>query len=348
MEVLITDSWNDYLRFFQAGNKDVYFTQEYVALYENGVNENKADNAECFIYKQDDNVFMFPYIKGRVDLLGERYFDFKTPYGYGGPIANTTDRSFVHKAFEEFLYHAAKNKIIAGLIRYHPLLNNQKLLPGRHDVVFNRNTVAVDLTQSLDIIWSKHVHLKHRNSIRKATESGLEYIVDKDMKYLDIFVEIYRATMARLKAEEFYYFSNEYFDRVSKFGDNVFLGLVRLNRKVISAALFLRYGRFGHYHLAGSLEDYQRYNPNNFLIYNTLRYLKETGAELFHLGGGNSSSPDDGLFRFKKRFSKNQYSFYISRLVLNEGIYGELCSIWGERFPEKKDKYKHFLLKYKQ
>ena len=72
-------------------------------------------------------------------------------------------------------------------------------------------------------------------------------------------------------------------------------------KEIIAAAIFFKYGYFGHYHLAGSLREYKEYNPNAFLISETAWFLKNNNITLFHLGGGSTTSPVNSLFLFKKK-----------------------------------------------
>ncbi|MFC1590165.1 GNAT family N-acetyltransferase [Candidatus Omnitrophota bacterium] len=339
---MVTDRWNNYLEYFPERAKDIYFTEEYVRLY-----ANDRDTPECFIYKKGGDILLFPYLKRRIELLREEYFDLETPYGYGGPIANTGDPSFISEAFGHFCSLAKENRIIAGFIRLHPLLGNHISVRDKSHVVFDRKTVAIDLDIEERRIWEEQIHSKHRNSIRKAQGAGLIFNADEGLQYLDDFVKIYRLTVDRLKTDRFYYFDEKYFDRIRAMGQNVFLGLVFLKKSIISGALFFKYGIFGHFHLAGSLKSYQRYNPNNFLIYNTALYMKRNGVKRFHLGGGTDSSEQNTLYKFKKRFSKNEHSFYFSKLILDEKRYAVLSDVWESKFPEKKKKYSNLVLKHR-
>lgn len=337
-----TKSWNMYLEYFPQKYKDIYFTEEYVKLYEGDQKE-----AECFIYRDRQNVFLFPYIKRKIKLLGDDYFDFETSYGYAGPLVNSENFQFASEAFRNFIFQAKENRMIAGFIRFHPLLDNYKLLTDECRVVFNRYTIAMNLELKEDTIWSEQIHSKHRNSIKLAQRQGLSYSADEELRHLDIFRELYISKMNKLRAEEFYFFDDNFFNRIKKnLGKNTFLGLVSFNEKVVAAALFFKYGNYGHYHLSASSEDYTKFGSNNFLIYNTALYLKQHKAGLLHLGGGNSSSLDDNLYRFKARFSKDRYSFYTGGVVLDQHLYKEICSIWSEKFPEKREKYNKFVLKY--
>lgn len=44
-----------------------------------------------------------------------------------------------------------------------------------------------------------------------------------------------------------------------------------------------------------------------------------------HLGGGVGGQ-QDALYKFKKGFSADDYSFYTVRLITNNNIYRKLCS----------------------
>jgi hypothetical protein len=342
-ESLFTNTWNKYLEYFPEEYRDIYFTEEYTRLY-----EDEGGKPECFIYKDGDNIFLLPYIKRKIGLLDGDYFDFETAYGYGGPLVISRNSQFVSEAFNNFYLQAKENKIVAGFIRFHPLLNNYMLLMNECRVVFNRKTIAMNLELKKDKIWSEQIHFKHRNKINIAQRNGLLYYVDEKLQYLDIFKDLYISKMSKLKADKFYFFKEDYFNNIKKnLGKNTFLGLVFLSDKIIAAALFFKYANFGHYHLSGSSEDYMKYRPNNFLIYKTALYLKEKGTKLFHLGGGNSSSLDDSLYKFKERFSKDKYSFYIGEVIIDQHLYKEVCGIWEEKFPKIKERYKALLLKYR-
>ena len=96
------------------------------------------------------------------------------------------------------------------------------------------------------------------------------------------------------------YFDDRYYKDFVKNNPNSFLGVVLLDNKVISAAIFMYDGIYGHYHLSGSDKQYLNYSPNNFMLYRSALELKKRGVELFHLGGGTTSDQDDSLFAFKK------------------------------------------------
>lgn len=346
MDIDITKQWNSYLLKFNESAKDVYFTEEYVKLY------NTADNeAECFVYTDDEKIFLFPYIKSRISIADAELYDFETAYGYGGPLTNTDDVKFITKAWSEFCESCSREKIVCGFVRFHPLLLNHSVLnsAGKENMLsYERKTVAMDLSLSAQDIWQQEIHPKHRNSIRIAERKGLSFVVDEKFEKLNEFIEIYSDRMKALGADESYYFHDDYYKKLrDTLFNNSFLGLVYYNKVVISAAIFLHYGCYGHYHLSGSRNEYQSYRPNNILLYGAALYLKEKNIKLFHLGGGTSGDIEDSLFKFKKRFSKSIYEFYTGKLIFNKKIYDDMSNKWMNKYPDKVEKYGNYFLRYR-
>lgn len=343
MKGFITKSWDSYLESFNSENRDIYFTERYTKLY-----ETQDAFAEAFVFEDADRIYLFPYIKRVISVAGTAYFDFETAYGYGGPLSNCNDREFIEAAFKKLRELTLENNIIAGFIRFHPLLKNQVLAGKGCDVLYDRKTIAMDLCNSEDELWNHHLHKNHRNSIRKAENSGLRFMVDEEFQHMNEFLEIYYKTLDNLNSEEFYRFNNDYYENIRKsMGKDSFLGLVYFEDKIIAAIIYFKYGIYGHAHLGGSLAEYLKFCPNNFMLYKAALYLKSKGAKYFHFGGGTDGSEENSLYRYKKRFSKNEYDFYIGKIVLNDDIYSKACFDWENKFPEKKEQYNKFLLKYR-
>ena len=205
----------------------------------------------------------------------------------------------------------------------------------------------MDLTLTEYDIWMKEIHTKNRNTIKKGTNFGLKFIFDKEFKYLKDFVRLYNSTMTKVQSDSFYYFDDKYYKSIISNIKNGFLGLVSFEDKIISGAIFLYSKDFGHYHLSGSDSNYLYTSPNNFLIYEVSRVMKSLGVKKFHLGGGLNSDPNNSLFQFKSKYSKNKYDFFIGKAIFNQPIYDKLCNEWTMKNPEEQIHYNNYLLKYK-
>ena len=342
MIISLLKQWNKYLEEFPSNKKDVYFTEEYVKLY-----ESSSEQAFCFICKNEKHILLFPILRREFIYRDSIYFDFETPYGYGGPISNNDSDIFKQAALKAIYDFCVENCYIAGFTRFHPLLSNEVSFTALGDVVNDRDTVAIDLSLSEDEIWKKEINTKNRNTIKKGIKNGLHFVVDDKFDYLDSFIELYNRTMKKLSAENFYYFDNEYYQRLKESLGDSFLGVTLFENRIVSAAIFFYSKEYGHYHLSGSDADYLYLSPNNFMLYHAALELKRRGVEKFHLGGGTSSDPADSLLGFKSRFSQDRYKFCFGKSVFNKNLYKDICIDWSLANPDKAEVYKYHLLKYK-
>lgn len=342
MPFQVLNKWNYLLDDFSSSQKDIYYREEYVKLYETAL-----EKAICFFYYEGSDYFLFPYLLRKFNYQAICLYDFETPYGYGGPITNTLKNDFIDRALDSFYNYGKENNYVAGFVRFHPLLENINGFSQIGEILLDRKTIAIDLHLDLDHIWQNEIHTKNRNVIKKGLKNGLTFIADYNYSYLDVFMNLYKNTMSRLNADVFYYFDAEYFRNIKKNIENSFLGLVLFKEKVLASAIFFYSGIYGHYHLSGSDKDALNFSPNNFMLWEAAKEMKRYGVQKFHLGGGTDSDEHNSLYEFKKKFSKSEYSFYIGKIIFNPSLYEELCIEWQKKNPEKLIAYSHHLLKYK-
>ena len=339
MFIGIVTEWNSYLDKFSPGDKDIYYTEEYVKLYETSV-----DKALCIIYEDNGFVMLMPFLQRKIDS----FFDFETPYGYGGPIFNQDCKTSINKALIAMCNYFHDNTYIAGFVRFHPLLGNANKCNEVIPVLDDRQTIAIDTSLSEEEIWNTEINTKNRNTIRRAQKARLLFEADQKFHYLKNFIELYNRTMQRLSADEFYFFSEKYYyDFSESLSNNSFLGVVKYENKIIAAAIFMYNQCYGHYHLSGSDKDFQNLSPNNLLLFEAAKELKRRGIKKFHLGGGSDSDPKNSLLEFKSRFGKEHCQFSIGKLIFNESAYQNICRSWILKNPQKVNTHKNILLKYR-
>lgn len=339
MRVEITDKWNDKLLQFSETQKDIYFSEPYVKLA-----AGKNATPLCIICEEAGNIMLFPFLRSDY----KEYFDFETPYGYGGPITNCNDIGWNEKALNEIISYFTSQNYLAGFLRFHPLLNNAELCRNIFTVIDDRKTIAIDTSVSEEKIWMDQISSKNRNMIRKAEKNGLIFERDNEFKYIEDFKKLYNSTMSRLDADEFYFFDDEYYKKfIENFKGNGFLGCIKKDNEIISAALFMYENCWGHYHLAGSNREYSSLGANNLLLWKVACEMHKEGVNEFHLGGGTNGDEENSLFKFKHSFSPNTKQFSIGKIIFNKNAYDEICSEWAKNNPEKAEKYKYHLLKYR-
>lgn len=340
---MLTREWDKYLDLYRDGHKDVFYREEYVQAH-----AGSDDQAICFVLREDVKCFLCPFLMRQVNPLEGRFFDVETAYGYAGPLVNTDDQGFIQRAQALMFEELNNSGVIAGFIRFNPFLQNQEIMRGSPltNVFFQRKSVIMDLRAGEDQIWQDQVDSVNRRAIRKAQNAGLRFVVDREGRYLERFIDMYYQTMERLEAQEFYFFDRHYFKRMGAL-PLVRMGVVLQENHCVSAAMFLMEGPYAHYHLAASDAAEQAFRPNNLLIYQAALYFKQQGVQWLHLGGGAEGPKGDSLLQFKLRFSPHTRDAYIGKFILNAAAYGDACRQWEQRYPEKVERYKHYLLKYR-
>ena len=341
MNVNILEHWDAYLGSFLPSQKDIYYTEAYVRL-----NRRPGQNALCVVVMQDSFVFLFPFLRNTVFHNGKTYYDFETAYGYGGGIANTDDEAFITDAWLTTYNHLRDNNYICGFIRFNPLLKNYQHVPSEIHPIYDRHTIAIDLQPELDVIWKEQIATSNRSDILRAERRGLTFRTTKAKVGMQIFRELYAETMHRLHADDFYYFSNEYFANAADALPNLIVGIVEYESEPAAAAIIMHNGYYAHYHLSGSKSKYQRLCPNNYMLWQAAKVLKEQGCRYFHLGGGTNGNEENSLYRFKQKFSRVNNDFYIGQPVFLPDVYQSVCAEWEARNPVQAEMYKRILLKY--
>lgn len=331
-------------------SKDIYFEPNYVKLFEK-LGEGKVTS---FTFKKATNVANYTFLLNSINSLGfnlqSNYFDIQSAYGYNGIITNTFETSFIDDFYDAFDDYCTQNNIIAEFVRFHPLLENQKFSLSHLRVILDRETVALDLNQSYNEIWSNEYSSKNRNMIRKAQNLGYlcKILTNLSIAEIDQFISIYYNNMERVGADKYYFFNKEFFyNTFSYLREYVYLFNILDNKaQVVCSSIFFHYGDFFHYHLSGKSEKADN-SVNNFLIDEAIKFAQSKSAKSFHFGGGRSNAPDDSLLKFKSNFSKTRLPFYIGKKIHNQEVYEDIVKQWEAKFPEKKEKFKNHILKYR-
>lgn len=253
-----------------------------------------------------------------------RYYDWETPYGYGGPLTDGSICEESQRLFaQEITEYCRTNRIVSQFVRFHPLLENHTVLQNVIETRYLRDTIYMD-TQSPELIM-QNMDSKNRNMVRKAIKSGVS-IVRQDIDAFEDFMPMYAQTMEKNGADPYYIFDREYFVSLGAMRDNAFILYAMLEEQPISSSIIFYNDQYMHYHLSGSYTDFRKYSPSNLLLYEAACLASRMGIRQFHLGGG--MAPDDSLFGFKKQFNKQgRAPFVVGRTIFDCNAYNELMQI---------------------
>ncbi len=252
-----------------------------------------------------------------------QYFDFSTPYGYGGWIIEGED---TEKLFEAYTSWLERNEIISEFVRFHPMIKNHEECKDFYEVVQLGEVVHMDLS-SPEVIWNNIISKNH-NMIRKAEKNDIRVYNGRFPEIYKRFRDIYNGTMDKDNAESYYYFDEEFYDSVlDDLPQNAQVFFAEKDRVVIAASIMLTANGRMNYHLSGSLKEYNSLAPTNLLLYNAALWGCANGYRTLYLGGGVGSG-EDSLFRFKRTFYKGELNhFYIGKRIYNRAKYDALLKM---------------------
>lgn len=320
-----SEQWDAIVRSFK--DHDVYWLSGYVKAFQiHGDGEPLL-----FHYEKDEtrgiNVVMKRDVakdeqfKGKIE--GGKYFDFATPYGYGGWIIEGENTDGLFKAYEGWL---GRNGIISEFVRFHPMVKNHEKCGDFYEVIQLGEVVHMVLS-SPDDIWNNIIS-KNRNMIRKAVKNDIKIYNGRFPEIYEKFRVIYNGTMDKDDAEEYYYFAPEFYQSVlDDLPENAQIFWAEKDGTVIAASIIIGANGYLDYHLSGSLCEYSSLAPTNLLLYKAALWGCENGYRSLYLGGGVGSG-EDGLFKFKRAFYKGDLNhFYIGKKCYDQGRYEELLGL---------------------
>lgn len=341
--------WSNIIQNFDKDQSDIYFLPDYIKM---NIGDHKHEEGLMFYVYENNYVWINIFIKKKIlnfeDVFkGEFYYDLETPYGYGGPISNTKNDNFLERAQKTFFDWCKTNKILCEFVRFHPLINNQIYYDKLDKIIFhrvNRFTKLNLISEKLEIF-----NPKVRNKIRKALKNNLNIQITKSKKDFEKFKIIYFEHLKNIRAEKFYYFSDEYFKKLLKiikeFG--FILTVTNKREEIIGASIFFGYKKNLHYHLTAISKKNEFPGINNFLLYNAYLYGKKKNYSICNLGGGITKKETDNLLIFKKSMSNNESKFYFGYKIFDKKIYSKLIEYFKEKKPASYSKHKNKILCYR-
>ena len=323
-----SEQWDAIVRSFKE--YDVYWLSGYVKAFQiHGDGEPLLFYFEG-LFVRGINVVMKRDVakderfKGKIEE--EQYFDFATPYGYGGWIIEGEQTEELFDAYERWIQ---KNGIISEFVRFHPMVKNHDASRPFYEVIQLGEVVHMDLSSSEDI-WNNIIS-KNRNMIRKAIKNDVKVYNGRFPEIYEKFRTIYNGTMDKDDAKEYYYFGEEFYKSVLEdLPQNAQLFWAVKDGQAIAASIMIGANGYLNYHLSGSLREFSSLAPGNLILYTAALWGCANGYKTFYLGGGVGSG-EDSLFKFKRAFYKGDLNhFYIGKRIYNQEKYDELLGLRTE------------------
>lgn len=316
------EQWDTVVRSFKE--YDVYWLSGYVKAF-----QIHGDGEPLLFYYNNGSTYGINVVMKRDVANDEKfrglieegqYFDFATPYGYGGWIIEGEDTKDLFSDYSAWL---ERNGIISEFVRFHPMVRNHESCRAFYDVIQLGEVVHMDLS-SPELIWNNIIS-KNRNMIRKAIKNDVVIYNGRFPEIFERFRTIYNGTMDKDDAEEYYYFKEPFYESIlNDLPENAQVFWAEKDGRVIAASIMIGANGYLDYHLSGSLREFSSLAPTNLLLYQAALWGCANGYRTLYLGGGVGSGRDS-LFMFKRSFYKGDLNyFYIGKMIYDQNRYDEL------------------------
>jgi hypothetical protein len=292
----------------------------------------ESDRFLCATYSPEEGgMVMYPFLIREVSAtirrrVSEHLTDITTPYGYGGPFvyglgdhAAESSRAF-WTALEVWMQ---RNNVVSEFIRFSVF--DDALLPYPGEREFRSYNFVRSLDEDSEAIWTDY-ESKVRRNVRRARNCGVAVEIDHSGEHLEEFLRVYRGTMDRRAAAEWYYFPESFFDRIHReLGGQFAYFHARLDGEIVSSDLVLISARSLYYFLGGTDEAAYPCRPNDLIKAEITDWGKSIGKSAYVLGGG--AVPGDGLERYKRAFApRGVVEFSTGRRVFDPKLYESLTA----------------------
>jgi predicted N-acyltransferase len=308
--------WDDLLEQLPARQQDVFFTSDYLRLWE----ERGDGRAMGAVYNEGDDLILYPFLLQdleRVEYLGKEFAglrDISSPMGFGGPLLRhgTSEESVA--AFRAGMDDWCRdNAVVSEFVRFHPLLETRLGMEKYFEIEEAGRVVWCRLERNSCSITDGLSAVTRRN-VRRAREAGVTCGVEAADHVYERFADLYLENALRRKALPIYRFDSAHFARLRRaLGPRQVLIGARYQKELIAAALFVRSHDFVHFHALGVDRKYSRLRPINLLFFEAMQWACDQGAKAINLGGGYRG--DDEFFRFKIGFAQQQAPRRTGRVI---------------------------------
>ena len=288
---------------------------------------DKGESKGIFASYKNKCLF-FPVL---IRALDDGLWDMTSTYGYGGPVVDETlSKQEITEVMQEVVAFLHRQGCVSWFIRLHPILN-QEWSADVGTIIEHGPTLVSDLTKTEEEHWGE-TQRQHRQGIKKAIKAGVTVKIEKMQKeQVPLFSSIYKETMQMVKANQYYFFDDNYFYALCDYiPTRVLLATAYLEGTAIASSIctICKESKIIQFHLSGTLNDYRKLQPSKMITHEIRAWGREAGYEYLHLGGGVGAKCDT-LYDYKKGFSSNELMFKTQRIIVNAEKYEQLALASG-------------------
>ncbi|MBN8667510.1 MAG: peptidoglycan bridge formation glycyltransferase FemA/FemB family protein [Chitinophagales bacterium] len=219
---------------------------------------------------------------------------------HGGPLVSENDQGVLDQLIRQLVELALSEKAIYTEIRNNwPLIPDPKTLSKQGFVYKPHLNILIDLTQEEKNLIHQ-MHPKRAANIRRARkkEVNVRQIVSEEewVSGYNLIQKTYRRVNLPAAGPELFLNLRKQIPDKSK------LFAAFLGKQMIAARFYLLSGDILYDWYAGSDEKYHRYQPNDLLPWEVMKWAKRNGFSTYDFGGAGRPGIDYGVRTYKERF----------------------------------------------
>ena len=302
----------------EIGGYDFHHTYDFHAISQS---EGEGDPLLVLGTEDGKPAFAMPLLSRSIPNTSHR--DLTSAYGYPGPVYKVPEdaEAWLDDAFKAL----ADQSFVSVFGRLHPVHNHALIEAEPSFVRRLGEVIAADLSRPENELKKEIRGLKN-GTIKKIEKTGVTLRESRDPSDVPDFQRIYRATMDRLDASPYYYFSDAYISALLAAEDFAArLVFADLDGQPIGATIMIETASFQQYYLSGTDPEHFRLSPVSLLLAREIFAAKERHHSHFILGGGYGGA-DSGLAKFKLGFSKTTLPAGLLCKVLDAAAYNALSA----------------------
>lgn len=225
----------------------------------------------------------------------------------GGPLVLNNDDQITSLLIDAYNRYAKKYNVIYSQVR--PIYNSDEIFSLLIKKGYKRNghyNLMLDLTQTYDTLYS-NLHKERKRNINQAEKAGLlfkEIYSDNDIQEIsNLIVSTYKRKGVPLGYDDMFIKSKQILPNSVRFFAAYYDG------KMIGGQIRLCYKDLVYAWFAGSDDEYLKKRPNDFLLWNVIKWSQENQYSIFDFGGGGEPGVPYGVRDYKLKYGCQMYDF---------------------------------------
>lgn len=219
----------------------------------------------------------------------------------GGPLARNNDPAIIQALLDAYKKQLSSKTIYSEIRPIYPMND----MPGWKRVGHYNLVMRLEKTEEE---LFEQMHKERRRNVNQAIKAGLTFKELTTADEIQQVVALIEKTYRRKHVPIGYL---NMFDKVQGILRDYahFFGCYTAEGQMIAGQVRLCYGTLVYAWFAGSDEDYFKLRPNDFTMWNVIRWAREKGYKEFDFGGGGEPGKPYGVRDYKLKYGCEMFDY---------------------------------------